>query len=359
MLSRRLEPGEDAVSCALRETWEELGIPRPAVEVVAELDWLTHQGGFVLYPVLGIVSPEAAERLHPGPAEVKETFFVPVDWLRAHPPEVYAYPLIPRVGEDFPYARIGFPQGYRWPGGGAHLRLGGTGHLGPDRPHHPPPAGGYAMRAPERLGPYVYRQSDTCFPLGGDSLALAAFASVRRGDRVCDLGCGAGALLLLLAARVSPLVLSGVEYCPEDAALAHQNLAENGLEGAVYTGDLRAVCKTLPAGGFSVAVSNPPYFKAGSGGCGGPARMEGDCALEDWCAAAGRLLKNGGRFALVHRPERLCDLFAALRSAGLEPKRLRLLQHGPDCPPSAVLLEAVRQGRPGLEILPTLLSNRR
>ena len=66
------------------------------------------------------------------------------------------------------------------------------------------------MRAPERLGPYVYRQSDTCFPLGGDSLALAAFASVRRGDRVCDLGCGAGALLLLLAARVSPLALSGV-----------------------------------------------------------------------------------------------------------------------------------------------------
>ena len=215
------------------------------------------------------------------------------------------------------------------------------------------------MRAPERLGPYVYRQSDTCFPLGGDSLALAAFASVRRGDRVCDLGCGAGALLLLLAARVSPLVLSGVEYCPEDAALAHQNLAENGLEGAIYTGDLRAVCKTLPAGGFSVAISNPPYFKSGSGGCGGPARMEGDCALEDWCAAAGRLLKNGGRFALVHRPERLCDVFAALRSAGLEPKRLRLLQHGPDCPPSAVLLEAVRQGRPGLEILPTLLSNRR
>lgn len=119
------------------------------------------------------------------------------------------------------------------------------------------------------------------------------------------------------------------------------------------------MCKTLPAGSFSLAVSNPPYFKAGSGGCGGPARMEGDCALEDWCAAAGRLLKNGGRFALVHRPERLCDLFAALRSAGLEPKRLRLLQHGPDCPPSAVLLEAVRQGRPGLEILPTLLSNRR
>ena len=214
------------------------------------------------------------------------------------------------------------------------------------------------MRAPERLGPYVYRQSDTCFPLGGDSLALAAFASVRRGDRVCDLGCGAGALLLLLAAGFP----TGPLRCgilPGGRRSGPPEPVGNGLEGAIYTGDLRAVCKTLPAGGFSLAVSNPPYFKAGSGGCGGPARMEGDCALEDWCAAAGRLLKNGGRFALVHRPERLCDLFAALRSAGLEPKRLRLLQHGLDCPPSAVLLEAVRQGRPGLEILPTLLSNRR
>ncbi|MFQ9917501.1 MAG: hypothetical protein ACLRWQ_14935 [Flavonifractor plautii] len=94
----------------MRETWEELGIPRPAVEVVAELDWLTHQGGFVLYPVLGIVAPEAAERLRPGPAEVKETFFVPVDWLRAHPPEVYAYPLEPRVGRTSPMPASAFPR---------------------------------------------------------------------------------------------------------------------------------------------------------------------------------------------------------------------------------------------------------
>ncbi|MFQ7450462.1 MAG: hypothetical protein ACLRNQ_02370 [Flavonifractor plautii] len=77
---------------------------------MAELDWLTHQGGFVLYPVLGIVAPEAAERLRPGPAEVKETFFVPVDWSRAHPPEVYAYPLEPRVGEDFPMPASAFPR---------------------------------------------------------------------------------------------------------------------------------------------------------------------------------------------------------------------------------------------------------
>ena len=214
------------------------------------------------------------------------------------------------------------------------------------------------MRGAEQLGPYRYEQSDTCFPLGQDSLALAEFATLRRGDKVCDLGCGAGALLLLLAGRQSTLELSGVEISPEDSALARKNLAENGLAGEIYTGDVRQVCKTLSAGGFSLVISNPPYFRAGSGGDGGMARME-EAALTDWCAAAGRLVKNGGRFALVHRPERLAELFGALQNSGLEPKRLQLIQHKEDTPPSAVLVEAVRQGRPGLEVLPVRLMNRR
>lgn len=81
---------------------------------------------------------------------------------------------------------------------------------------------------------------------------------------MCDLGCGAGALLLLLAARESTLKLSGVEISPEDGALARQNLAENGLTGTVYTGELQAVCKTLPAGGFSLAVSQPALLRRGA-----------------------------------------------------------------------------------------------
>lgn len=111
----KMEDGEEPVACALRETWEELGIPREQIEVVAQLDFLTHQGGFAMYPVLGIVAEDAA--IVPSPAEVKEVFTVPVDWLRAHPPEVYTYRLLPDVKDDFPYGRIGFPQGYRWKGG--------------------------------------------------------------------------------------------------------------------------------------------------------------------------------------------------------------------------------------------------
>lgn len=111
----RVEAGESPSDCALRETWEELGIPQSAVELIAPLDLLTHQGGFVMYPFLGVVDPAAA--VCPSPAEVKEVFTVPVDWLLAHPPTVYSYDLVPQVGEDFPYERVGFPRGYRWRGG--------------------------------------------------------------------------------------------------------------------------------------------------------------------------------------------------------------------------------------------------
>lgn len=198
----------------------------------------------------------------------------------------------------------------------------------------------------ERLGPYDLSWEEGVFPLGGDALALGDFASVRPGWRVCDLGTGSGALLLLLARRAERLALTGVELDPLSARTARENLADNGLEGQVLCGDLRAT--PLPAGQFDLAVSNPPYFPVGSGKSGGPARSEEFCSLDELCAAAARLVKNGGRFALCHRPERLADVICSLRGRGLEPKRLKLISHGPGHPPSLLLVEAVKQGRPGV-----------
>lgn len=207
------------------------------------------------------------------------------------------------------------------------------------------------MVAREQLGPYVLLQSEGCFPLGGDTLALGRFATVRRGWRVCDLGCGTGALGLLLLARADNLQLTGIELNPAAAQLARQGLAENNLTGTVLTGDLREPGH-LPPGAFDLMVSNPPWFQTERGRSGGMARSEEACTLLDVCAAARRGLKNGGRFALVHRPERLADVMEGMRTAGIEPKRMQLVQHRPDSHPSAVLLEGVRQGKPGLEILP-------
>ena len=198
----------------------------------------------------------------------------------------------------------------------------------------------------ELLGPFRYRWDMGCFPLSADSLALGDFCALRPGDRVADLGCGAGLLLLLCARRQEGLTLTGVELDPHAAELARANLAGNGLAGAVLTGDLR---ETAVPGGADLVLSNPPWYPPGQRG--GSARVE-DCSLAELCRAAAEALGRRGRFALVHRPERLADVFAALRGSGLEPKRMALCRHSPGKTPYAVLVEAVKGGRPGLAMEP-------
>ena len=207
---------------------------------------------------------------------------------------------------------------------------------------------------------------DGLFQPSTDSFLLGSFPRLKPGLRVCDLGSGTGLLGLLLFQRQRALSVTGVELLLDAVRLAEQAAARNGLADRLIfrRGDLRKIRGLLPAGGFDLVVCNPPYYPAGSGRLPETealraARSETGCTLEDICTAAAWLLRWGGRFCVVFPTERLAELLEMARRFGLEPKRLRLLQHGPDCPPSAVLLEAVRQGRPGLEILPTLLSNRR
>lgn len=207
------------------------------------------------------------------------------------------------------------------------------------------------MESVEFLGRYRLTQSDDYFKLGRDSVLLARFATLKPRWRVCDLGCGVGTLLLLLTQREERLTRTGVELSPGAADLARRNLADNGLEGVILTGDFRETPRAGDA--FDLVLSNPPYFRAGSGKSGGPARMEENASVQDLCQAAGRLTRTGGRFALVYRPERLAELFAALQGARLEPKRLQLLAYSPEKPPYAVLVESVKDGGPGLDILPT------
>ena len=143
----------------------------------------------------------------------------------------------------------------------------------------------------------------------------------------------------------------------ESARLAEQAAARNGLADRLIfrRGDLRKIRGLLPAGGFDLVVCNPPYYPAGSGRLPETealraARSETGCTLEDICTAAAWLLRWGGSFCLVHKPERLADLCCALRARGLEPKRLRLVCRRAGDAPSLLLLEARRGGRPGLDI---------
>lgn len=201
----------------------------------------------------------------------------------------------------------------------------------------------------EQLGPFTLVLTRGCFPLGEDSLALGDFATLRPGWRACDLGCGGGTLLLLLARRERALSLTGVELDPDAARAARENLARNGLTGEIITGDLQKL--PLPNEGFDLAVSNPPWFSLSSGTTAGAARSEESLTLDGLCAAVNRLLKTGGRFALVYPPARLCELLCTLRAHRLEPKRLQFLAHDPGVSPSAALVEGVKNGKPGLEVL--------
>ena len=170
-------------------------------------------------------------------------------------------------------------------------------------------------------GPCFYFDTELFAPTT-DSFALGWFAAPKRGERVCDLGSGTGLLGTLLLAREPSLTLFCVEQNAAANALAEKGFAENGWAERVTlrTGDLRENA-ALPA-----AV----------------------------CAAAARVLRWGGRFALVHRPERLSDLFCTLRAHGLEPKRLRFVASSAENAPSLVLVEARRGGKAGLSVEPML-----
>ena len=110
----RQESGESAVACALRETGEELAIPAGQIEVLGLPDFICNPRGFLLQPVLGLVSPEGLAALCPSPAEVAEVFTVPLDFFRQTPPEVYRYDLTPTRPEGFPYGAVGVPEDYPW-----------------------------------------------------------------------------------------------------------------------------------------------------------------------------------------------------------------------------------------------------
>lgn len=211
-------------------------------------------------------------------------------------------------------------------------------------------------------GGACFYYDDALFPPGTDSFALGYFARTKAGEAVCDLGSGTGLLGTLLLARNAALTVHCVEISDAATALAQKIFAENAwADRAIFhAGDLRDVSVLPKAGSIDLCISNPPYFKAGSGAsCGENARKtareESLCTLDDICAAAARVLRWGGRFCVVHRVERLTDLLCALRAHAMEPKRLRFILPRSDAAPSLLLIEARRGGKSGLTVEPPLV----
>ncbi|MBO4562876.1 MAG: methyltransferase [Clostridia bacterium] len=200
-------------------------------------------------------------------------------------------------------------------------------------------------------------QNERGFRFGTDSVLLAGFVTGGPHDKMIDLGAGTGVISILVEGRIGAK-LTALEIQPEQCDMARRSIAMNGQQITVVEGDMRIAHETLGSGAFDAAVCNPPYFpasggrisKKGEAGYEGAATHELFCTVAEVAAAAGRLLKYGGKLFMCCPVSRLAEVIAALTSERLEPKRMRLVASRADKAPYLALIEAKKGANPGLKM---------
>lgn len=198
-------------------------------------------------------------------------------------------------------------------------------------------------------------QKKTGFRFAIDAVLLAHFASLKRDDKVIDLGTGTGIIPLLLSTRYKDLDITAIDIQREVIEMASRSIELNNLDNIkVISGDFRELDSSYN-NKFSLVISNPPYLPLEQGKISPKenialSRHELKCNLEQLVSTAKRLLKNGGRFSLVHRSERLAELITELRDKNIEPKRMRLVYPQLDKPSNLVLLEGIKGAKPGVKV---------
>lgn len=193
---------------------------------------------------------------------------------------------------------------------------------------------------------------------GTDALLLAGYINTK-GKLGAELGSGSGIISLLLLSRGKLSDVLCIEVQEEYARLTERNAELNGLceHLTVEATDIRDYKGN---GGYEVVFTNPPYMKTDSGRANEAskkniARHEVCGGIGDFLNSAKRLLKYGGSFFAVYRPDRLTDLMYSMRENKIEPKRLTFVHADPTLPPSMVLVEGKLGGRSGLKLTPPLL----
>lgn len=198
------------------------------------------------------------------------------------------------------------------------------------------------------------------FPLSTDSIALSAFINFSKKANFLDLGSGCGTLGLLICARDPSCCVTGVELDENAHRMAMHNAQVNEIQHRLTSicADLRSIPSFVKPGSYSCCVSNPPYFSSGPESKTAPlARRDDLCSMDDLMSAAAWALKFGGDFYIVHRPERMAELFACAVRHSLEPKRLLLLRHRADREVTLILVQCRKGGKPGLKLEEASLYN--
>jgi tRNA1Val (adenine37-N6)-methyltransferase len=193
-----------------------------------------------------------------------------------------------------------------------------------------------------------------------DAVLLSEFVSIKKGDRIVDLGTGCGIIpLILLMDRPAGYVF-GLEIQEGLAGQTKRNALLNGYSHKI--GVIRADIRYMPMipASIDVVICNPPYRKRDSGRVNPDrqraiARHEILASLEDILNAARYVLRTEGRLATIYPAERLADLMVKMRQYGMEPKRVRIIYPGMGSEAKLAMVEATMGGRSGLKILPPLM----
>ncbi|MCR5001139.1 MAG: tRNA1(Val) (adenine(37)-N6)-methyltransferase [Lachnospiraceae bacterium] len=204
---------------------------------------------------------------------------------------------------------------------------------------------------------YKIIQNEKKFCFGMDAVLLSGFAQVRQGEVLLDIGTGTGIIPILLEAKSAGEHFTGLEIQEESADMALRSVKLNGLEDKIdiVCGDINDAPAFFKPSAFDVVTTNPPYMIGKHGLTGNNrekaiARHEIYCTLEDIARETAGLLKDKGRFYMVHRPFRLVEIFEVLTRYRLEPKRLKLVYPFADKEPNMVLIEALKGGNRRLTV---------
>ena len=213
------------------------------------------------------------------------------------------------------------------------------------------------------FGNKIIYQDDEWFAFSLDSVLLANFVTIKLSDKkILDFCTGNAPIPMLLSFRTKAKIY-GIEIQKEVYDLGFLSINENKMNNQIelVLGNVRKVNEFFNSESFDIITCNPPYFKykdsslINNNKTKSIARHEVEVTLEEIIKNGKYLLKNGGTLALVHRPERMMEIFELLKKYDFEPKKIQFVypKNGKDA--NVLLIEAVKNGNSGLKILHPLI----
>ncbi len=194
-----------------------------------------------------------------------------------------------------------------------------------------------------------------------DALILAHHVIPAAGERIVDIGTGCGVIPLILARRFPETIILGIEVQPELARLAESNIVSNRLSYhiRIIEKDIRTVSPS-ETGSVHIVTCNPPHTAKAAGRISpndqtAIARHEIMMTVKTLAEAASRLLTRKGRLFAIYPANRMTEVLLEMRGVGLEPKQIRTIHFKSDTPADRIIIQASKEGQPGIEIAPPLI----